>query len=69
AVGGLVPYTTFAAANWPDPFFLLMFTVSVIIAVLVVAFWSILSTTQHLYDELLFKEYYMKRHEDQRINS
>lgn len=37
AVGGLLPYSAFAVANWPDPFFAFMLLVSGIIAILVVA--------------------------------
>ncbi|MCU4800081.1 hypothetical protein OB920_06830 [Halobacteria archaeon HArc-gm2] len=66
AGGTLIIYTPLALNNWKDPFFWTMWGVSIIIAIVVVVFWSFLTFTQHRYVEILIKEYYVKRHGDQR---
>lgn len=66
AAGATLVYTLYAIVNWKDPFFWSVWGVSLLFALLVVVFWSLLTMTQYQYTELLFKEYYMKRLQDRR---
>jgi len=66
AGGALVIYSLYALANWRDPFFWSIWGISIVISFLVIAFWSLLTMTHYQYDELLMKEYYVKRLQDKR---
>lgn len=63
--GAFIFYSLFAIFIWKDPFFWSLWSVSILIAVVIIIFWSLLTVTQYQYDELLIKEYYMKRHTEQ----
>lgn len=65
AGGALLLYTPYAIANWGDPFFLSVWAISVLIILFVILFWSFFTTMHYQYDELLLKEYYMKRRQEQ----
>lgn len=64
--GALFISTLFAVANWRNPFYWSIWGVSILIALGVIAIWFFLTITKYQYDELLFKEYYMKRLDDRK---
>ncbi len=66
AGGSLFVSTLYALSNWNDPFFFSVWAVSILVGFLVIIFWSFLTMTHYQYNELLLKEYYMKRLEDKR---
>ncbi|WP_151145795.1 hypothetical protein [Haloarcula sp. CBA1131] len=63
--GILLISVLYMIGNWGSPFFSFVLGFSAVLAVVVIMFWSVLTMTQQQYSELLFKEYYMKRFQDQ----
>lgn len=62
--GALIIYTLYWILNWKQPFFILVWITSLLIGFFTLISWSIQTLTKYQHDEMLFKEYYMKRQKD-----
>lgn len=60
-VGTLVVWTLYAIVNWGNVFIWSVWGISILITLFLMIFWPFLTMTHYQYDELLLKEYYMKR--------
>jgi len=62
-IGALI-YTLYALSNWGDLFFFMSLLLSLTSVAFLFGFWWLLTLAHAQYDELLLKEYYLKRLHD-----